>query len=59
MKMSTVCYYIPYSAKAIRLLREAERKYHATWSVDENEEVTITLKTIYLARLERLLAPVV
>ena len=59
MKTAIVCYYIPYSGKAIHLLREAERQFGATWSVNANEEVTITVKTRHLANLERLLAPVV
>lgn len=59
MKMTTVCYYIPYSARAINLLKKISNRYKAKWSVNENEEVTITVKTRYLAQVERTLAPIV
>ena len=59
MKMSTVCYYIPYSARAINLLHKISNRYNAKWSVNENEEVTITVKTRYLPQVEKTLAPVV
>lgn len=57
--MKTVCYYIPYSAKAVYALRTANRKFGAMWSVDENEEVTITVKECHLAKVEKLLASLV
>lgn len=56
---ATVCYYIPYSAKGIYLLRTIERKFGATWTVNENEEVTIKVKEKYLAGVEKILAPIV
>ena len=59
MKTKTVCYYIPYSAKAMYLLRLIEKKFKATWSVNANEEVTITAKERYIARIEKTLAPIV
>ena len=59
MKMSTVCYYIPYSARAINLLKRISNRYNAKWSVNENEEVTITVKTRYLPQVEKILSPVV
>ena len=59
MKMTTVCYYIPYSTKAIHLLKKISNRYKAKWSVNENEEVTITVKTRYLAQVEKTLAPIV
>ena len=58
-EMSTVCYYIPYSARAINLLKRISNRYNAKWSVNENEEVTITVKTRYLMRVEKTLAPIV
>ena len=57
--MKTVCYYIPYSAKAMSLLREISNKFGATWSVNANEEVTITAKACHIAKIERVLAPIV
>lgn len=59
MKMSTVCYYIPYSARAINLFKRISNRYNARWSVNENEEVTITVKTRYLPQVEKILSPVV
>lgn len=57
--MTTKAYYIPYSAKAIYILREAEKKLGITWSVDANECVTIKVKTSKLASLERMIAEIV
>lgn len=57
--MKTVCYYIPYSAKAIHALRTIERKFSAVWSVGVNEEITITANEKYIAKIEKILAPLV
>lgn len=57
--MKTVCYYIPYSAKAVHALRTIERKFKAVWSVGVNEEVTITAKEKHIAKIEKILAPLV
>lgn len=60
MKKVTVCYYIPYSHKAVRLLAECVRKCAGTtWSVNEREEVTIECKECHLPKIERILAPIV
>lgn len=60
MKKVTVCYYIPYSTKAVRLLAECVRKCNGTtWSVNEREEVTITCKERHLPKIEKILAPIV
>lgn len=57
--MKTVCYYIPYSAKAIHALRTIGRKYNATYSIGMNEEITITAKEKHIAKIEKVLAPLV
>ena len=56
--MCKVCYYLPYSAKGMFALRKIE-KLGATWSVNENEEVTITAKEKHLVKIEKILAPLV
>ena len=38
-------YNIPYSTKAIGILRLACERYNANFSVDENENVSITART--------------
>jgi hypothetical protein len=58
-KMKTVCYYLPYSAKAINALRTIERKYNAVCSIGMNEEITITAKEEHIAKIEKVLAPLV
>ena len=45
VKMATIKIYLPYSNKAINFLRTIEKKYGATWMVDENEVVTIQAST--------------
>lgn len=57
--MKTVCYIIPYSAKALYLLHTIERKYKAKWSVGPNEEITIIAKEKYIPAIEKTLAPIV
>ena len=57
--MKTVCYIIPYSAKAARKLNEIQKRYKATVTFGMNEEITITAKERYLARIEKFLADVV
>ena len=56
---TTICYYIPYSAKAMSALRKIADKFGATWSVNENEEVTIQIKAKHLAKVEKILVPLV
>ena len=57
--MKTVCYYLPYSARAVAMLKWIQRKFGATYSVNEKEEVTITAKEKYIAKIEKILAPLV
>ena len=57
--MKTLCYYIPYSAKAITRLRKIEKLFNAQWKVNDNEEVTIVVKEKFVARVEKILAPIV
>ena len=52
-------YYIPYSATAIHILREAERKLGIEWSVDINECVEIKVSAPKIKDLERMLSPIV
>jgi hypothetical protein len=60
MKTVTVCYRIPYSTEAIRLLAECVRKCSGTtWSVNENEVVTITCKERHLPKIEKIIAPII
>jgi len=56
-KTKTVCYYIPYSTKAMYLLRKIKKLYKAEYSI-ENEEVTITAPENKIAQIERTLASV-
>ena len=57
--MKTLCYYIPYSAKAITRLRKIEKLFNAQWKVNDNEEVTIVVKEKFVSRVEKILAPIV
>jgi cyclopropane fatty-acyl-phospholipid synthase-like methyltransferase len=57
--MKTVCYIIPYSAKAMRKLKEIQKRYKAIVAFGMNEEITITAKERYLAKIEKFLADVV
>ena len=57
--MKTLCYYIPYSAKAIARLRKIEKLFNAQWKVNDNEEVTIVVKEKFVSRVEKILAPIV
>ena len=59
MNTITKGYFIPYSSKAIHILREAQRKLNAQWSVDANECVTITVSTKRLQQLEKMLSSIV
>ena len=59
MNTITKGYFIPYSSKAIHILRQAEKKLNAQWSVDANECVTITVSTKRVAQLERMLSSIV
>ena len=54
--MTIKAYYIPYSDKAISILRKAEKKLGITWSVDADECVTIKVKTSKVATLEKMIA---
>ena len=55
----TVCYYIPYSARAIQILRTIQNKYGAQYCVSVNEEVTITAHRKDIAKIEKMLAPII
>lgn len=55
----TVCYIIPYSAKAFHKLKIICNKYNATFIVGINEEITITAKARDIAEIEKILADVV
>lgn len=57
--MTVKAYYIPYSQKAVTILRKAEKKLGITWSVDADECVTIKVKTAKVAALEKLIAGIV
>lgn len=59
MNTITKGYFIPYSSKAIHILRQAEKKLNAQWSVDANECVTITVSTKRVVQLERMLSSIV
>lgn len=54
IKTVTIKYIIPYSAKAMVFLHKVERQYKAQWSVDANEEITITVNQRYEARVKEL-----
>ena len=43
--MKTIKIYLPYSSKAMYFLRTVSKRYGSTWSVDENEIVTIQAST--------------
>ena len=55
----TVCYYIPYSARAIHILRTIQERYGAQYCVGINEEVTITAHRKDIANIEKMLAPII
>lgn len=57
--MAIKAYYIPYSAKAVYILRKAEKKLGIIWSVDADECVTIKVKTSKVATLEKMIAELV
>ena len=59
--MNTIAkgYFIPYSGKAIHILRQAQKKLNAQWSVDTNECVTITVSTKRVVQLEKMLSSIV
>jgi hypothetical protein len=59
MNTITKGYFIPYNSKAIHILREAEKKLNAQWSVDANECVTITVSTKRIQQLEKMLSSIV
>ena len=59
MNTITKGYFIPYSSKAIHILREAQKKLNVQWSVDANECVTITVSTKRIQQLEKMLSSIV
>lgn len=59
MNTITKGYFIPYNSKAIHILRQAEKKLNAQWSVDANECVTITVSTNRISKLEKMLSSIV
>ena len=52
-------YYIPYSKKAISLIKKAAKQCSATYSISSDEVVTFTLKSNKVAKLETIIAPIV
>ena len=54
IKTVTIKYIIPYSAKAMVFLHKVERQYKAQWSVDTNEEITITVNQRHEAKVKEL-----
>lgn len=52
-------YYIPYSKKAINIFRAAEKKLGSKWWVDFDGLVTFEVAERKLAKLEKMLAPIV
>lgn len=59
MNTITKGYFIPYSSKAVHILREAERKLGIEWSVDANECVSIKVKANRVSKLEKMLSSIV
>lgn len=57
--MTTKAYYIPYSKKAITLIRKAASKCGATYLIGVDEVTTFTLKSNRVSKLESILAPIV
>ena len=57
--MITKGYFIPYSAKAVHILQQAEKKLNAQWNVDTNECVTITVSAKRIQQLEKMLSSIV
>ena len=57
--MITKGYFIPYSAKAIHILRKAEKELGIEWSVDTNECVNIKVKANRVSKLEKMLSSIV
>ncbi len=57
--MITKGYFIPYSAKAVHILRQVEQKLGAEWSVDANECVSITVNKNKVQQLEKMLSSIV
>ena len=41
----TIKYYLPYCSRNMFLLKQIQKRFGATWSVDEKEIVTITAST--------------
>lgn len=58
-KIVEKAYYIPYSKRAVNALERAKNKLGITWSIDENEIITIKVKERYLPRLEKILAAII
>ena len=52
-------YFIPYSSKAIHILRKAEKELGIEWSVDTNECVNIKVKANRVSKLEKMLSSIV
>lgn len=52
-------YYIPYSKKAVNIFRKAEKQLGAKWFVGFDGIVTFEVAERKLAKLEKMLAPVV
>jgi hypothetical protein len=61
INMTTIIkgYYIPYSAKAVHILRKAQQRLNAQWSVDSDECVTVIVPINKIQQLERMLSPIV
>lgn len=59
MTTITKGYYIPYSSKAIHILRKAQQRLNAQWSVDSDECVTIIIPVNKVRQLEEMLSPIV
>ena len=52
-------YYIPYSKKAINIFRTAEKKLGVKWWVGLDGVVTFEVTKRRLAKLEKMLAPII
>jgi hypothetical protein len=57
--MITKGYFIPYSAKAVHILRKAEKELGVEWSVDAKECVSIKVKANRVSKLEKMLSSIV
>ena len=54
-KIKVIAYHIPYSKKAQSLLRRAKQKFGISYSISEDEIVSIIIKENYIPRLEKFL----